>query len=231
MIRYADAVWGQQVIIPMHSLLLISPAPSHPQTPSPVVSLPLMLYVQPQLTALHLCHHNSLLCAADFIKHDEDKAPAPPSPFDTITDFLMDLSLCSKEEIIPQEETSIYGFLTDGGIIELSVIFSCLQNSGHKDCDVQYAELDTAALATSPSLRSSSHTGPGDLVEYATIQPSSYQRMPFQAPPSKIWPQGTLTDACPPPSFSSLLIMCSTCFAAPACFWSSFDFPLTSESF
>lgn len=51
---------------------------------------------------------------------------------------------------------------------------SCLQNSGHKDCDVQYAELDTAALASSPSPRSSAHTGPGDLVEYATIQPSSH---------------------------------------------------------
>ncbi|AWO98660.1 putative poliovirus receptor-related protein 1 [Scophthalmus maximus] len=48
------------------------------------------------------------------------------------------------------------------------------QNSGHKDCDVQYAELDTAALASSPSPRSSAHTGPGDLVEYATIQPSSH---------------------------------------------------------
>lgn len=51
---------------------------------------------------------------------------------------------------------------------------SCLQNSGHKDCDVQYAELDTAALASSPSPRSSALTGPGDLVEYATIQPSSH---------------------------------------------------------
>ncbi|XP_051254129.1 nectin cell adhesion molecule 1b isoform X7 [Dicentrarchus labrax] len=49
-----------------------------------------------------------------------------------------------------------------------------IQNSGHKDCDVQYAELDTAALASSPSPRSSAHTGPGDLVEYATIQPSSH---------------------------------------------------------
>lgn len=48
------------------------------------------------------------------------------------------------------------------------------QNSGNKDCDVQYAELDTAALASSPSPRSSAHTGPGDLVEYATIQPSSH---------------------------------------------------------
>ncbi|XP_065816680.1 nectin cell adhesion molecule 1b isoform X3 [Labrus bergylta] len=41
---------------------------------------------------------------------------------------------------------------------------SC-KNSGHKDCDVQYAELDTAALASSPSPRSSALTGPGDLVE------------------------------------------------------------------
>ncbi|XP_055369784.1 nectin cell adhesion molecule 1b isoform X11 [Betta splendens] len=40
-----------------------------------------------------------------------------------------------------------------------------IQNSGHKDCDVQYAELDTAALASSPGPRSSAHTGPGDLVE------------------------------------------------------------------
>uniref|UniRef100_A0A9J8DHY4 Si:ch211-129p13.1 n=1 Tax=Cyprinus carpio carpio TaxID=630221 RepID=A0A9J8DHY4_CYPCA len=39
-----------------------------------------------------------------------------------------------------------------------------IQNSGHMDCDVQYAELDTAALASSPSPRSSVHTG-GDLVE------------------------------------------------------------------
>ncbi|XP_077961131.1 nectin 1b isoform X3 [Gasterosteus aculeatus] len=52
--------------------------------------------------------------------------------------------------------------------------FTDKPNSGHKDCDVQYAELDTAALASSPSPRSSAHTGPGDLVEYATIQPSSH---------------------------------------------------------
>ncbi|KAF7241207.1 4-hydroxy-3-methylbut-2-en-1-yl diphosphate synthase (flavodoxin) [Varanus komodoensis] len=38
-----------------------------------------------------------------------------------------------------------------------------------KDSDVQYAELDTSALATSPSPRTSIHAG-GDLVEYATIQ-------------------------------------------------------------
>ncbi|XP_077961150.1 nectin 1b isoform X4 [Gasterosteus aculeatus] len=43
--------------------------------------------------------------------------------------------------------------------------FTDKPNSGHKDCDVQYAELDTAALASSPSPRSSAHTGPGDLVE------------------------------------------------------------------
>ncbi|XP_053479306.1 nectin cell adhesion molecule 1b isoform X2 [Ictalurus furcatus] len=41
----------------------------------------------------------------------------------------------------------------------------------HKDCDVQYAVLDTAALVSSP--RSSVHSC-GDLVEYATIQPSSH---------------------------------------------------------
>uniref|UniRef100_A0AAR2JZ04 Ig-like domain-containing protein n=1 Tax=Pygocentrus nattereri TaxID=42514 RepID=A0AAR2JZ04_PYGNA len=54
-----------------------------------------------------------------------------------------------------------------------STAFTDKPNSGHKDCDVQYAELDTAALASSPSPRSSVHTG-GDLVEYATIQPSSH---------------------------------------------------------
>ncbi|XP_041920086.1 uncharacterized protein LOC121684180 isoform X4 [Alosa sapidissima] len=54
-----------------------------------------------------------------------------------------------------------------------STAFTDKVNSGHKDCDVQYAELDTAALASSPSPRSSAHTG-GDLVEYATIQPSSH---------------------------------------------------------
>ncbi|XP_035009641.1 nectin cell adhesion molecule 1b isoform X3 [Hippoglossus stenolepis] len=46
-----------------------------------------------------------------------------------------------------------------------STPFTDKPNSGHKDCDVQYAELDTAALASSPSPRSSAHTGPGDLVE------------------------------------------------------------------
>ncbi|XP_069390097.1 nectin cell adhesion molecule 1b isoform X4 [Paralichthys olivaceus] len=46
-----------------------------------------------------------------------------------------------------------------------STPFTDKANSGHKDCDVQYAELDTAALASSPSPRSSALTGPGDLVE------------------------------------------------------------------
>ncbi|XP_034722527.1 nectin cell adhesion molecule 1b isoform X4 [Etheostoma cragini] len=46
-----------------------------------------------------------------------------------------------------------------------STPFTDNPNSGHRDCDVQYAELDTAALASSPSPRSSAHTGPGDLVE------------------------------------------------------------------
>ncbi|XP_017271868.1 nectin cell adhesion molecule 1b isoform X3 [Kryptolebias marmoratus] len=55
-----------------------------------------------------------------------------------------------------------------------STPFTDKPNSGHKDSDVQYAELDTAALASSPSPRSSAQTGPGDLVEYATIQPSSH---------------------------------------------------------
>ncbi|KAK2532795.1 hypothetical protein Q9233_005149 [Columba guinea] len=44
-------------------------------------------------------------------------------------------------------------------------------NSGNKDSDVHYAELDTSALASSPSPRTSIHAG-GDLVEYATIQPN-----------------------------------------------------------
>ncbi|XP_077578139.1 nectin 1b isoform X4 [Stigmatopora nigra] len=55
-----------------------------------------------------------------------------------------------------------------------STPFTDKLTSGHKDCEVQYAELDTAALASSPSPRSSAHCGPGDLVEYATIQPSSH---------------------------------------------------------
>ncbi|XP_066563774.1 nectin 1a isoform X3 [Amia ocellicauda] len=52
-----------------------------------------------------------------------------------------------------------------------SAPYSDKLNAGHKDYDVQYAELDTSALASSPSPRSSIHTG-GDLVEYATIQPT-----------------------------------------------------------
>ncbi|XP_070987162.1 nectin 1b isoform X3 [Oncorhynchus clarkii lewisi] len=54
-----------------------------------------------------------------------------------------------------------------------STPFTNKPNSGHRDCDVQYAELDTASLAYSPSTRSSMHSA-GDLVEYATIQPSSH---------------------------------------------------------
>ncbi|KAJ8368651.1 hypothetical protein SKAU_G00086790 [Synaphobranchus kaupii] len=54
-----------------------------------------------------------------------------------------------------------------------SAPYSDKPSSGHRDCDVQYAELDTAALASSPSSRSSIPTA-GDLVEYATIQSSSH---------------------------------------------------------
>ncbi|XP_071216257.1 nectin 1b-like isoform X3 [Salvelinus alpinus] len=54
-----------------------------------------------------------------------------------------------------------------------STPFTDKPNSDHKDCDVQYAELDTAALASCPSPRSSVQTA-GDLVEYATIQSSSH---------------------------------------------------------
>ncbi|XP_072309104.1 nectin 1b isoform X2 [Eucyclogobius newberryi] len=50
-----------------------------------------------------------------------------------------------------------------------STAFTDKPNSGHKDCDVQYAELDTAALASSPSPRSSAHTGSGDLVESGIV--------------------------------------------------------------
>ncbi|XP_055516547.1 nectin cell adhesion molecule 1b isoform X3 [Leucoraja erinacea] len=47
-----------------------------------------------------------------------------------------------------------------------------IQPPGAKDYDIQYAELDTTALASShPSPRTSIHAG-GDLVEYATIQPN-----------------------------------------------------------
>ncbi|KAJ7990159.1 hypothetical protein DPEC_G00297430 [Dallia pectoralis] len=53
-----------------------------------------------------------------------------------------------------------------------TIPFTDKPNSGLKDCDVQYAELDTAALASSPGVRSSVPTT-GDLVEYASIQTSS----------------------------------------------------------
>ncbi|XP_038635696.1 nectin cell adhesion molecule 1b isoform X3 [Scyliorhinus canicula] len=50
--------------------------------------------------------------------------------------------------------------------------YSEKSNTGTKDYDIQYAELDTTALASShPSPRTSIHAG-GDLVEYATIQPN-----------------------------------------------------------
>ncbi|XP_072283048.1 nectin-1 isoform X3 [Pyxicephalus adspersus] len=44
------------------------------------------------------------------------------------------------------------------------------RTSCHMDLDVQYAELDTSALASPPNTGSSVHAS-GDLVEYATIQP------------------------------------------------------------
>ncbi|CAI9532509.1 unnamed protein product [Staurois parvus] len=44
------------------------------------------------------------------------------------------------------------------------------RTSCHMDLDVQYAELDTSALASPPITGSSFHAS-GDLVEYATIQP------------------------------------------------------------
>ncbi|XP_060779525.1 nectin cell adhesion molecule 1b isoform X2 [Neoarius graeffei] len=50
------------------------------------------------------------------------------------------------------------------------LISNDIQSFANKDCDVQYAVLDTAALASSP--RSSVHSC-GDFVEYATIQLSS----------------------------------------------------------
>nr|XP_015193226.1 PREDICTED: nectin-1 isoform X2 [Lepisosteus oculatus] len=49
-----------------------------------------------------------------------------------------------------------------------STLYSDKSSSGHKDYDVQYAELDTSALASSPSPRSSIHTG-GDLVEVGIV--------------------------------------------------------------
>ncbi|XP_049339616.1 nectin cell adhesion molecule 1b isoform X3 [Astyanax mexicanus] len=55
-----------------------------------------------------------------------------------------------------------------------STAFTDKPNSGHRDCDVQYAELDTAALASSPSPRSSVHTG-GDLVETLGTVSKSYR--------------------------------------------------------
>ncbi|KAL4647710.1 nectin-1 isoform X7 [Arapaima gigas] len=64
--------------------------------------------------------------------------------------------------------------LWSSSISSLSSHLSCLQNSGHKDFDVQYAELDTSALASSPIPRGPMQPPGGDLVEYATIQPSSH---------------------------------------------------------
>ncbi|XP_031429618.1 nectin cell adhesion molecule 1b isoform X2 [Clupea harengus] len=55
-----------------------------------------------------------------------------------------------------------------------STAFTDKMNSSHMDCDVQYAELDTAALASSPSPRCSAHSG-GDLVETLGTVSKSYQ--------------------------------------------------------
>ncbi|KAK2848201.1 hypothetical protein Q7C36_009883 [Tachysurus vachellii] len=56
-------------------------------------------------------------------------------------------------------------------VLSETTTFTDKPSFADKDCDVQYAVLDTAALASSP--RSSVHSC-GDLVEYATIQTSSH---------------------------------------------------------
>ncbi|KAG8434612.1 hypothetical protein GDO86_012833 [Hymenochirus boettgeri] len=71
----------------------------------------------------------------------------------------------AEEEIITLPiQTSYYDMSTSG-----NAPYCEQRNSGHTDLDVQYADLDTSALASPPSKGSSIHAS--DPVEYATIQP------------------------------------------------------------
>ncbi|XP_026143851.1 uncharacterized protein LOC113118694 isoform X2 [Carassius auratus] len=103
--------------------------------------------------------------------------PAPPPPKKKSSDMKGGLTSDEIQVVHLDKEDEIQKIPLQPPYYDMaqseSTAFTDKPNSGHKDCDVQYAELDTAALASSPSPRSSVHTG-GDLVEYATIQPSSH---------------------------------------------------------
>ncbi|KAK7151512.1 hypothetical protein R3I94_007985 [Phoxinus phoxinus] len=103
--------------------------------------------------------------------------PAPPPPKKKSSDMKGGLTPDEIQVVHLDKEDEIQKIPLQPPYYDMaqseSTAFTDKPNSGHKDCDVQYAELDTSALASSPSPRSSVHTG-GDLVEYATIQPSSH---------------------------------------------------------
>ncbi|XP_057204624.1 nectin cell adhesion molecule 1b isoform X3 [Triplophysa rosa] len=103
--------------------------------------------------------------------------PAPPPPKKKSSDMKGDLTSDEIQVVHLDKEDEIQKIPLQPPYYDMAqsetTAFTDKPNSGHKDCDVQYAELDTAALASNPSPQSSVHTA-GDLVEYATIQPSSH---------------------------------------------------------
>ncbi|XP_061916291.1 nectin cell adhesion molecule 1b isoform X3 [Entelurus aequoreus] len=104
--------------------------------------------------------------------------PAPPPPKKKNSDMKGHLTSDDIQVVHLDKEQEIHKLPLQPPYYDIapseSTAFTDKSNSGHKDCEVQYAELDTAALASSPSPRSCAQSGPGDLVEYATIQPSSH---------------------------------------------------------
>ncbi|XP_061734512.1 nectin-1-like isoform X2 [Nerophis ophidion] len=104
--------------------------------------------------------------------------PAPPPPKKKNSDMKGHLTSDDIQVVHLDKDQEIHKLPLQPPYYDIapseSTAFTDKSNSGQKDCEVQYAELDTAALASSPSPRSCAQSGPGDLVEYATIQPSSH---------------------------------------------------------
>ncbi|XP_039503296.1 uncharacterized protein LOC120459884 isoform X2 [Pimephales promelas] len=102
--------------------------------------------------------------------------PAPPPPKKKSSDMKGGLTPDEIQVVYLDKEDEIQKIPLQPPYYDMaqseSTAFTDKPNSGHKDCDVQYAELDTTALASSPSPRSSVHTG-GDLVE--TLGTKSYR--------------------------------------------------------
>ncbi|XP_072558551.1 nectin 1b-like isoform X2 [Paramormyrops kingsleyae] len=109
-------------------------------------------------------------------ERDNDLTDLPPAhklmpPLKRNTDFKSHLMSDDIQVLHPDKEVEeMQELRLHPPYYDMASSFSEKLDSGPKDHDVHYAELDTSVLASSPCRRSSILSG--DLVEYATIQPS-----------------------------------------------------------